>query len=321
MYSAGELRFVRAVGTGRDTVGKVASELGMTGNGAYRIARSLREKGVVSVSRGRVSLERRAHVGKLTEVLTGDAGLVDLLSGCGIPVLMGFLAPSTVTDVARGLELNRVTVSRKASEASGRGILVRTDGGLTVNRRAWADLAVFLEEQQRYDSVTVDGIDHPVTVYRRGRDFVVYSSPTDEGDPRTGFSVYGDHGVELVARRTYYCRTDRELTMADAFVHSLYIIEIEEDWNDRLLAVIFYLKHRDVLRRFDHPLIRRMESVIAGRSPKGWPLRSEVRDVMEAYGVEMPGEDRAWTFPSIGRLRGHRIHIAAEMRDPLSETT
>ncbi|MDR0790940.1 MAG: hypothetical protein LBE47_00190, partial [Methanomassiliicoccaceae archaeon] len=124
-------------------------------------------------------------------------------------------------------------------------------------------------------------------IYHRSNEIAVFSSDMTLNNTRTAFSRYGEYGMKIYPGTNYYCSPDKELDLKDIFLHSLYVVEKDKGWRNKMLALIFYVMHKHELDDISHTITDDMRTVLNGGHVKGWVPLKEMNERAKMYGVDL----------------------------------
>jgi len=113
---------------------------------------------------------------------------------------------------------------------------------------------------------------------------VLFKSIRPQDATPTSFSAYQDYGIELGLRDNYYTLPRRELSIQEAFIHSL-----DSAWEpfQKLFCALFYQKNRDKLETIDHPMMKDLKAVLQGERIKGYPTLEDIEDRADLYEIKL----------------------------------
>lgn len=147
----------------------------------------------------------------------------------------------------------------------------------SINFVFWGELKDFATSLQKYQEIRL--VPREGLLIKSYRDSVLFKSIMQLDATPTSFSVYGLYGVKLALRDNYYTLPRRELSIKEVFLHSL---DSAADLSQKLFCMLFYLKNKDELKRFRHPMMKDIGAVLRGNEIKGYPTLKDVK-----------GQDRA----------------------------
>jgi predicted transcriptional regulator len=254
----------------------------------YKVLKSLREKETLRLEEGKIIIEDKTHIILLLNVLRRLHGSYEPVSNGGTEILAELAtAPRSVNELAERVGVDRTTVSRKIKKMESRSMVDKDNGKYSINEGVWPDMEEFAKAYSQYRKNNDPRAIRGSKVYYVSNDLIVFSNESVVDLIRTAFSRYTEFGMKIGLRTNYYCNLKRDPSVADVFLHSLYVVSEDEDWWLRMMALIFYAKHKDELKGTKHKMKDEMDAVLTGSDVKGWvPLR-EIRERADMYGVEL----------------------------------
>jgi len=288
MFSNSELKILLDIGKGRDTAISLAEAEGRTKAQIYKTLRSLREKGVLRSERGKLTIEDKTHISLLINILRRLHGSYGPISNDGTEILAELAAsPRSIDELAYLIGTDRTTVSRKMKMMVSRSMVEKENGKYSMNLQVWPDLAEFALSYSLYRKNNDPRAIRGSKIYHVSKDLIIFSNESVSDRTRTAFSRYAEFGIRIGLRTNYYCDLKDDLSVSDVFIHSLHVISADEDWWLRMMALIFYVKHKDELNGIDHRMKDEMDIVLTGSRVEGWvPLR-EIQERAEMYDVRI----------------------------------
>jgi len=296
MFSVGEMEVLQCVSRGTRTVQMISEETGKDTSQTYRIVQSLRSKDVLILSDGKVSPSRKTHIVLLLDILGNSVYSATALGGIGIELLIEFRDPQSVKDVCNKIGRSKSAVSRKLSQMLSIGMLWKKGTKYTINDSLWPELRYLADECAAY--IDTNDIRAPPgsLIYRSTEEYVLYSSNNKDGGCTTAFSNYGNYGLDFAAGTEYCISPGKNVTLREVFLHSLYILEKNDSWRLRMMALIFYVKHKDLINCADtekntieliigSSIKREMDAVLGGKRVKGWMPLAEMQERADMFGV------------------------------------
>jgi len=286
MYSKTELKMLSDISRGYDTVPSLIGSMGITRAQAYKVLRSLREKEILCTKKGSIVLERKTHVALLMRTLRSSRGSYVPLSNNGIDILAELNVPRTVKELSESLNIHQTTISEKIREMSALSMVRKEGTKYYVNQKIWPDLTELTHACHSYRRNN-DGRAAPGSIiHMTSKDLVVFSNDSETGSTKTAFSRYTEYGIKVGLGTNYYCNLE-QVSLEDIFIHSLHVISDNDDWWLRMMALIFYVKHKGELKDVDHRMKNEMDTVLTGTRVKGWVPLHEMNERAEMYGVTL----------------------------------
>jgi predicted transcriptional regulator len=287
MFSTAELNALSKICRGSDTVRSLEEAMGVTRAQVYWILRSLKKKGILHLNEGRIVIESKTHVALLVNVLRRSNESYKVLSGRGMDVLSELVMPRTVVELSETMGVHQTTISAQIKKMMSLSMLRRDGARYSINEPLWSELAGLAAAYRSYNESNDPRVIPGSRIYFVSKDLAVFSNDSETGDTKTAFSRYTEFGIGIRLVTNYYCNLKRELTVSDVFLHSLHIISNNDDWWLRMIALIFYVKHKDELKGVEHKMKDEMDIVLTGSRVNGWvPLR-EMQERADMYGVRL----------------------------------
>jgi len=288
MLSNSELKMLFDVSKGNDTPLSLTESGNRTKAQIYKILRPLREKEILRLDDGRVTIEDKTHIILLLNVLRRLHGSYGTISGDGMDIIAELAtAPRSIKELAERIGVDRSTVSRKINEMGSRSMVIAENGKYYLNRHVWPDLAEFAVSYSLYRKNNDPRAIRGSRVYYVSRELIIFSNDADADYTKTAFSRYAEFGIKMGLRTNYYCNLERDLSVSDVFLHSLYVISDSGDWWLRMMSLIFYVKFKEELKDVKHKMKEEMDAVLSGSVVNGWiPLR-EMQERADMYGVRL----------------------------------
>jgi hypothetical protein len=284
-FSQTELKLLREVAEGKERISKIATALKKSSKQISRAAARLESSSILERSRGRLRLTQNTHTNLLLQLLTYHPNLSKLLAGSGIPVLTAFLKPSVPSKAKTGVRKSATYL--KIREAFRISALKKEGKTYVINKGLWPTLAEFLESARSFEENTDARVPPGAVIYARSKDYVLFSTRTALDAALTAFSAYGKYGIRLFLPVNYYILPKQTLSKEDVFIHSLGVAEKDPSVRNIIFIALFYLKHRDSLRRIRHPILVNISKVLGGESVPGYPSPEEIKDKAQVYGIKV----------------------------------
>ncbi|MCL2149189.1 MAG: hypothetical protein FWH47_07630 [Methanomassiliicoccaceae archaeon] len=290
MLSKTELRALSGVCDGADGVTALSDTLGLSVSQTYKVVGSLSEKGLARLDRGVVHIERLAHTAILLEILDGSPDSYIPLSDSGLEIVRALAEPRSVADVSRMTGLHQTTITRKIDLMMRMGMVRKERGSYSLNGALWPRLVDLSRSYDAHSVLTDPRMPFGSKAYHSSGDALVFSSNRELDCARTAFSRYGDFGMLVHPGTNYYTSQGGEPGIEEVFLHSLYVVERDGGWRGRMLALIFYVKHRRDLDGVRHPIVDEMRTVLSGGRVEGWAPLGEMEERARMYGVDLLNE-------------------------------
>lgn len=286
-YSRSELLLLSEYSRGNDRIGSLAEKMRISITQAYRIVETLRKKGVLSLDSGTISVENKTHLILLLNILRNYRDAYIPLSDSGLEILLTMDEPSTMKEISIVTGLNLSTISRKIKQMSALSMVVKQGSKYSLNEKIWKELPELCSETKAYEDNTDLRVPSGCRLYHSDKDLAVFSSPSELRFKATAFSVFGLYGIKLLSGLRYYTTGEDDVTLEEAFLHSLWIASKDGDWRLKMLSLIFYAKNRELLQDVHHPMRDEMDRILAGDVVSGWIPTREMQERADMYGVKL----------------------------------
>ena len=286
MYSKTELKMLSDISRGHDTVPSLIESMGTTRAQTYKVLQSLRKKEILHTKKGNVVLERKTHVTLLMRTLRCSRSSYVPLSNSGLDILAELTAPRTVRELSEALNVHQTTISEKIREMSAISMVGKDGTKYYLNRKLWPELPELTHAYRSYEKNNDPRAVPGSRIHFTSKELVVFSSDSELESTKTAFSCYAEFGIDAEGATDYYCNLDKVL-LKDVFLHSLYVISEDRDLWLRMLALIFYVKHKDELNDTEHKMRKEMDLVLTGTAMDGWLPLKEMNERAVMYGIEL----------------------------------
>jgi len=287
MLSKNELRALSEISSGADNIQVLSGELNLSGPQTYKVVRALSEKEFASLKSGTVYIEKKTHIAMLLEILNDSPDSYKVLSDSGLEIIKTLAEPRTVSEISSLTGLHQTTVTRKIDLMRRMGMVKKRGTIYSINEVLWPKMLDLARSYDAYTKIADPRVPLGSEIYHLSKDMAVFSSKRSLKDTKTAFSRYGDHGMDIYPGTNYYCSSDHELSIKDIFLHSLYVVEKRKSWRSKMLALIFYVMHKNELKDVSHPVIDDMHTVLSGGRVDGWVPLKEMQERAEVYGVDL----------------------------------
>jgi len=221
MFSIGEMEVLSEVSLGIDNIQQLSEETEKSIPQVYKTVGALREKGIVSLSEGKVIPERKTHIVLLLDTLRHSEYAKVSLSGHGLDVLAELTEPKSVAEVSSNLGLHQTSVSKKIKQLEAIGMVYKSGRSFAINDRMWPDLRKTAEAYSEYSNVNDMRAPPGSKVYYSAKDEVIFAGKCSSGFSRTAFSLYEENGIKFYPGTDFCISPPRDVTLRDVFIHSL----------------------------------------------------------------------------------------------------
>jgi predicted transcriptional regulator len=287
MLSKNELRALSDISKGAVDVQTLSKVLGLSLPQTYKIVRSLDEKDFAVLEHGSLSIEKKTHIAILLVILKDSKDSYVVLSDSGLEIIKTLIEPRTVSGISSMTGLHQTTITRKIDLMRRMG-MVRKEGSVySINEELWPKIADLARSYKEYAKLTDPRVPFGSEIYHSSNDVAVFSSNKTLNNTMTAFSKYEDHGMKIHPGTNYYCSSDHELDIRDIFLHSLYVVDKERSWRNKMLALIFFVMHKHELDDVPHHIVNDMRTVLNGGGVEGWAPLEEMNERARMYGVNL----------------------------------
>lgn len=233
-------------------------------------------------------------------------------------VFKNLIEPKTINEIQESTRLSLRTVQRAISELESIGAIKRKENNVGINRD-YEPLYLFAENLRREDGKSVEP--YAEVIYQ---DYVRTLKKVPKGKrvdgELTGFSLFTDYGIEYHTTHDYYIKQDASLQFADVLIHAVLAASKEQDKNGMVIAMIFYLKHK---QKFDPLTIRQIardfkisevwvdiEGYLRNTDVKNKSLflpRQEFEEKAKLYGIPIENYTLPTAYPDLFKDIGRRL--------------
>ena len=268
MLSKMELRALSEMGNGADVVPALSKALSLGIAQTYNIVKSLIKKDIAANERGTLFIEKKTHIAILLEILNDSPDSFKVLSDSGLEIIRSLTEPRTVSDISSMTGLHQTTITRKIDLMRRMGMVRKKGSIYSINEELWPKLGVLAGSYDAYAKLIDQRVPTGSEIYHLSKDIAVFSSKRVLNQTRTAFSKYGDYGMTIFPGTNYYCSLDHIPDKKEIFLHSLYVVEKDKNWRNKMLALIFFVKHKQELNDVIHPVVEEMRDVLKGVQKK-----------------------------------------------------
>ena len=287
MLSKKELRALSEINNGADDVPALSKALKLSVPQAYKIVRSLGEKEFASLERGTLLIEKKTHIAILLEILNDSYDSYIVLSDSGMEIIRTLVEPRSAPDISSITGFHQTTITRKIDQMRRMGMVRKKGSIYSINEELWPKLADLARSYDAYTKLIDPRVPFGSEIYNSSGSLVVFSSKRTLDQKRTAFSMYGEYGMIVYPGTNYYCRSDHVPDKNEIFLHSLYVVEKDKNWRNKMLALIFFVMHKQELNDVTHPVVEEMRAVLNGGKVNGWAPLEEMNERAKIYGVDL----------------------------------
>ena len=287
MLSKKELRALSGISNGADDIQTLSRALDLSIPQTYKVVRSLSKQDIAGLDHGTIFIEKKTHLSILLEILNDSPDSYIVLSDSGIEIIRTLIKPRTVSEISVITGLHQTTITRKIDQMRRMGMIRKDSSIYSINKELWPKLMDFACSYDAYTKFTNPRAPFGSEIYYSSDDLVVFSSKRTLNNTSTAFSRYGDFGMKIYPGTNYYCNSDHGPDIRDIFLHSLYVVEKDKNWRNKMLALIFFVMHKNELSDVTHPVIDDMQTVLNGGHIDGWIPLEEMNERARKYRVDL----------------------------------
>ncbi|MDR3282845.1 MAG: MarR family transcriptional regulator [Candidatus Methanoplasma sp.] len=283
MFSQGEMEVLSEISNGNDSIRHISERTGKSIPQIYKIASTLHSKDVAHLCDGKIIPERKTYVTLLLDILrTSNAAA---LSGNALELLKEFEESRTVAEVAKRTGLHQTSVSRRIRKMVAVGLIWKSGSKYVINDKLMPGLRPMADAYAEYNKANDMRTPPGSKIYHATKSLIIFADGRGDDFTKTAFSKYEEYGLKFYPG-TYYCVSPpMDVTLRDAFIHSLLILETAKEWRLKMMALILYVKFKDELHDITHPIKDDMDRVLKGERIKGWVKLAEMQERADMYGV------------------------------------
>ena len=176
--------------------------------------------------------------------LSKNYSLEKILRGSNEVVFSYLIEPISINEISLKTGLSQSTVYRSISDLESIGSIVKHGGGLYQVKESEGTLVMLANvfKNERINTYEEDA----EIIYRDDYKILkkVIQGKVTDGEP-TGFSLFTEYGIEYHTNYNYYVKQKEPLTIQHVLMHAIYDSQKNTDKISLIIAIIFYLKHKD----------------------------------------------------------------------------
>lgn len=154
--------------------------------------------------------------------------------------------PATIEGIHRSTGLSLPTIHRVLSELRSIGAIKKERGTISIDPQK--DKLLLLAKLLNTEKERKKIEPYAQIIYQdRLRTLKKVPKGKQAEGELTGFSLFSDYGVEYHTTHDYYADQDTSLQLADILIHAILAASKEQDKQGIVMAMIFYLKHKQSL--------------------------------------------------------------------------
>ncbi len=283
-----ELRVLEQVSYGNERIEDIAQNLQKSKSQIYRAKQRLSENGFLHLNRGKLAPNRSTYSSLILPLLSKYPNLIEPLSESGLKIFTSILKPKSVKEIMRETNLKMSTIYKKIKQGRNiSAITINKNKKFTINERIWPNLRDSLREIKKFEETIDERIPVNSVIYHKDEDEIIFSNIFDLNAKLTAFSKYGKYGIKILTPTNFYYLPYRELSKKEILLHSIYIINKEKDYRYLTYLIIYYLKFREEFSNIRHPILKKIESILKGKTIEGYPTLDEIKEKCLLYDIRI----------------------------------
>jgi len=283
-----ELKILEQVANGNERIEDIAQTLHRSNSQIYRAQQRLSEYGFLHLNNGNLEPEKSTYSSLILILLSRYSNLIELFSDSGLKILMSILKPKSVNEIMRDTNLKKSTIYKKIRIGRNiSAITVDNKHKFTINEKIWPNLRDYLEENKKLEEITDNRIPVNSVIYHKNEDEILFSNKFELNATLTAFSKYEKYGIKLLLPTHFYYLPNRELSKGEILLHSIYIVNREKDYRYLTYIALFYLKFRNEFSKIKHPILKKIESILKGKTIDEYPTLDEIKEKGLLYDIRV----------------------------------
>ena len=287
ILSITELKVISELGKGKSKISEIATALKISNSQVYRIAQKLNLKGIVTLSEGTLQPEKKTHVSMLFKLLSKTSNLANPLSGTGMQIYQVIIEPKSIKEIEKETGLHKTTILKKIKQGRKMSLLLSENKTYRINEKIWPDAKECFTELKKYEYSIDKRIPVNSVIYFKNTDEIVFSNNQDIDAEKTAFSAYEKYGIRILLLTNYYYLPKRQLTKKEVFIHSLYVIEKNQDTRDLIFLALYLAKYKKDLSEIKDPIVENLKKVFLGEKISRYPSLAEIKDRARIYEIKV----------------------------------
>lgn len=282
--SLSELRALQAIAQGVDTPKEITKTIKRSYSQTSKVLKKLEEKSIVRDVRDRISIVRHQHIALLVQELSEHENLPEILSNSGIPILQTLTDRLSAQEIADKTGLSRQMVHRVLTQARNMSIVAKDGSRYTLNGSLWPKLKEFICTLNTYEDTIDERLPADAIIYRKDAEHILFSSKQTVDAAPAAFSAFERFDMNVRLTTNYYIIGSAQLSARAVLQQCLWVLESRPSIQLIIFTAIFSEKTGVHVR---HPIMRSIQSVLAGRDIDNYPSRDEIAQRAESYGVRL----------------------------------
>ena len=175
--------------------------------------------------------------------ITKSVDVEKLLCNSNEIVLYSIDENITIDELIKKSGISKATIHRSISDLQSIGAIIKEDDAIKIDESK-ERLVLFAkllktEKEQKYEDGNTEIIYNNSIILRKTPNGKAAKGVT------TGFTLFSEYDIEYQTTHDYFCEQKKDLTIQDVLLHAVFAANYSKNKMELLMAIIFYLKHRD----------------------------------------------------------------------------
>jgi predicted transcriptional regulator len=281
-----ELELISKITTEKKII-EIKGLLNLSSSQIYKIIEKLTKKEIVKLSNKKLFILEKTHINLLVKLITKFPNLIEILSGKGIEILSILNDFKTIKQILEEVKINRATLFKKLREFREINLVVKEKNKYKINEKIWGEVKDFILEINLYEKSIDKRIPFDSEIYYKNNESLIFSNDEEIKAELTAFSVYKNYGIKILLPTNFYCFQKKKPTKKEIFIHSLFVIEKNKDFNYIIFTCLFYLKFKKEFQEINSPILKDIKKILNGKIIEGFPLIYEIKEKAKIYNVKV----------------------------------
>lgn len=304
------------------SISNLAEQHNLTRRSVRRIANSLEEKGLVHLSRSRIS-QSSTMKSSLISKLSRTLDISKLLIDSGEWIFQLLTEPRTLEELEKSTGLSTPTLYRTLNRMMETGVITLKDKKYAIDTKQQDAYMLARIMNEEYLSKVKRDTKNEEMMFHQGN-VIIKKVPKGQGasGSPTAFSIFPSFGMQLYSEGDYYIFPPQGVTIEDTLVHALLV---SKNKLERTHCAVFYALNRErldlaILRKKAEEfkiaqLLLQLEAFVQGRTvPEDTFLPwSEFAERCRLYGIDaaklLPPPAHPKLFEEIGVALQDQIDV------------
>ncbi len=255
------------------SISNLAEQHNLTRRSVRRIVDSLEEKGLVHLSRSRISQSDTMKSSVISKLLR-TLDISKLLLDSGEQIFQLLIEPTTLEELEKSTGLSTPTLYRTLNRMMETGVIILKDKKYAIDNRQQDAYMLARIMNEEYLSKVKRDTKNEEMMFHQGN-VIIKKVPKGQGasGSRTSFSIFPSFGMQLYSEADYYILPPQDVTIEDTLVHALLV---SKNKLERTHCAVFYALNRErldltILRKNAEEfkiaqLLLRLEAFVQGRT-------------------------------------------------------